>query len=565
MKFKINLSTLALSLLMITESLARKSEEFYEGVTRLNKVLNDVNRKYVEEVDTEDLVNSAIEGLRDVLDPHTAVFSPKDYDNLKVSTDGEFGGLGITIAIREKVLTIISPLQGTPAFKIGLQAGDKIVKIDGESTKSISINDAVDKLRGKIGTDVTISIVRSGHIEIMDFTITRDKIVIHSVPYSGMLNHDIGYIKVAQFAKNTGRDVKFAIEKLQSQGMKKLILDLRYNPGGLLSQAIEVSDLFLDKGKVIVSTKGRTQQSEARAENKALVDPRIPIVTLINEGSASASEIVSGALQDWDRSLLMGKTTFGKGSVQTIYPLDAKGNAIKLTTAFYYLPMGRCINKPENGIRDETHVESDSIAVDSTKKEEVFYTNAGRKVYGGGGITPDLEAEATHLTWMEQIIERQSLFFKFAVKVRPALDSKKVKVDETWEVPSSLFKEFEEFVLKDSVFNESKGPSEASVKVLEEVLESEKKWEGDTLRTTKDEVEIAIEKLKQAFAMRRTKALQSNAEYIRRGIKRELLGVILGDSTRTAYNLKSDTQVLKAIEIIADDTKYQELLTSKIK
>jgi carboxyl-terminal processing protease len=295
MKFKINLSTLALSLLMITESLARKSEEFYEGVTRLNKVLNDVNRKYVEEVDTEDLVNSAIEGLRDVLDPHTAVFSPKDYDNLKVSTDGEFGGLGITIAIREKVLTIISPLQGTPAFKIGLQAGDKIVKIDGESTKSISINDAVDKLRGKIGTDVTISIVRSGHIEIMDFTITRDKIVIHSVPYSGMLNHDIGYIKVAQFAKNTGRDVKFAIEKLQSQGMKKLILDLRYNPGGLLSQAIEVSDLFLDKGKVIVSTKGRTQQSEARAENKALVDPRIPIVTLINEGSASASEIVSGA------------------------------------------------------------------------------------------------------------------------------------------------------------------------------------------------------------------------------------------------------------------------------
>ena len=411
MKLKIKLSTLALSLLMITESLARKSEEFYEGVTRLNKVLNDVNRKYVEEVDTEDLVNSAIEGLRDVLDPHTAVFSPKDYDNLKVSTDGEFGGLGITIAIREKILTIISPLQGTPAFKIGLQAGDKIVKIDGESTKSISINDAVDKLRGKIGTDVTISIVRSGHIEIMDFTITRDKIVIHSVPYSGMLNHDIGYIKVAQYAKNTGRDVKFAIEKLQSQGMKKLILDLRYNPGGLLSQAIEVSDLFLDKGKVIVSTKGRTQQSEARAETKALVDSRIPIVTLINEGSASASEIVSGALQDWDRSLLMGKTTFGKGSVQTIYPLDAKGNAIKLTTAFYYLPMGRCINKPENGIRDETHAKSDSTAVDSTKKEEVFYTNAGRKVYGGGGITPDLEAEATHLTWMEQIIERQSLFF----------------------------------------------------------------------------------------------------------------------------------------------------------
>ena len=176
-----------------------------------------------------------------------------------------------------------------------------------------------------------------------------------------------------------------------------------------------------------------------------------------------------------------------------------------------------------------------------------------------------MEAEATHLTWMEQIIERQSLFFKFAVKVRSALDKKKAKVDENWEVPATLLKEFEEFVLKDSLFNESKGPSEASVTVLEEVLESEKKWEGDTLRTAKDEVELAIEHLKEAFANRRTKALQSNAEYIRRGIKRELIGIMQGDAARTAYNLKADTQVLKAIEIIADDTNYQKLLTKQAK
>ena len=325
--------------------------DFYDEVSRLNKVLSEVNRKYVEDVNPTELTDAALNGIRDILDPHTTVFTPKDYEGLKVSMEGKFGGVGITISLRDNILTVISPLSGTPAFRLGIRAGDRIRKIDGKDTKGLSLDDAVSKLRGKIGTDVTVSIEREGVADLMEFTITRAEIVVHAVPYFGMVSKDIGYIKLATFSDKTRSDVENAIRGLKKQGMKKLILDMRYNPGGLLNQAIEISELFLKQGNVIVSTLGRTQRTESRARRDGILGADVPMAVLVNQGSASAAEIVSGALQDWDRALVVGKTSFGKGSVQTIFPLDNQGNALKLTTAFYYLPFGRCINKPENGIK----------------------------------------------------------------------------------------------------------------------------------------------------------------------------------------------------------------------
>ena len=245
--------------------------DFYDEVSRLNKVLSEVNRKYVENVNPTELTDAAINGIRNILDPHTTVFAPKDYESLRVSMEGKFGGVGITISLRDNILTVISPLSGTPAFKLGIRAGDRIRKIDGKETKGMSLDDAVNKLRGKIGTDVTVAIEREGVPDLMDYTITRAEIIVHAVPYYGMVTPDIGYIKLATFSDKTTSDVENAIRGLQKQGMKKLILDMRHNPGGLLNQAIEISELFLKPGNVIVSARGRTQKTESAARRTPLV------------------------------------------------------------------------------------------------------------------------------------------------------------------------------------------------------------------------------------------------------------------------------------------------------
>lgn len=538
---------------------AKSGGDFYENLSRLNKVLFEVNTKYVEDVDPSDITEAAVEGLHGVLDPHTAMFTPEDYSDLKVSTDGEFGGLGITISIRDNWLTVITPLQGTPAFKIGLQAGDKIVKIDNETTEGISVDDAVGKLRGKIGTDVVIHVVRAGYAEELEFTIERGKIIIHSVPYSSLVKAEVGYIKVAQFSKTTADDVRDAITDLQSKGMKKLILDLRYNPGGLLNQAIEVSDLFLEKGKVIVSTKGRTQETEARAEKEPLIGPEVPLVVLVNGGSASASEIVSGAIQDWDRGVILGKTTFGKGSVQTIYPLDNAGHALKLTTAFYYLPHGRCINKPENGIKIKED-SKDTSAVDSSAIK--FSTANGRVTYGSGGINPDVETEGTLINWYQQLLERNAMFFKFAVKYRPELDQKKTQVTSAWQVPNAVVKDFADYVAADTVFAKSKTGSETVVNMLNEVVVKENEAMGiDSASSDTTEVGKAILALEKALKIQRTQAFSQNKQYVKRALKREFLSAYLGDKSSTSYMLQFDNQVQEALKILEDKVRYQKILT----
>ena len=548
--------------------------DFYDEVSRLNKVLSEVNRKYVEDVNPTELTDAALNGIRDILDPHTTVFTPKDYEGLKVSMEGKFGGVGITISLRDNVLTVISPLSGTPAFRLGIRAGDRIRKIDGKDTKGLSLDDAVSKLRGKIGTDVTVSIQREGVPDLMDFTITRAEIVVHAVPYYGMVSKDIGYIKLATFSDKTTSDVENAIRGLKKQGMKKLILDVRYNPGGLLNQAIEISELFLKQGNVIVSTLGRTQRTESRARRDGLLGPEVPMAVLVNQGSASAAEIVSGALQDWDRALVVGKTSFGKGSVQTIFPLDNQGNALKLTTAFYYLPFGRCINKPENGIKglklqeEEASEEGDGegAAADTVKKDTVardtFYTNNGRMMFGGGGIKPDVDVELSPMPWVVQVQERMAMYFKFAVKVRPTLDAANVKVDANWVVPDSLYTQFKEFCMKDTNFVKVKSNALVGVDQLEKSIVAEQNYMGDSSKTVTDTTLLKrLTEMRKSLEDKRDAQFDENKDYIKDGIKRELLTAMVGDSVSTAFSLKRDEQLKEAIKYLSNDALFKKTIS----
>lgn len=548
--------------------------DFYDEVSRLNKVLSEVNRKYVEDVNPTELTDAALNGIRDILDPHTTVFTPKDYEGLKVSMEGKFGGVGITISLRDNVLTVISPLSGTPAFRLGIRAGDRIRKIDGKDTKGLSLDDAVSKLRGKIGTDVTVSIQREGVPDLMDFTITRAEIVVHAVPYYGMVSKDIGYIKLATFSDKTTSDVENAIRGLKKQGMKKLILDVRYNPGGLLNQAIEISELFLKQGNVIVSTLGRTQRTESRARRDGMIGPEVPMAVLVNQGSASAAEIVSGALQDWDRALVVGKTSFGKGSVQTIFPLDNQGNALKLTTAFYYLPFGRCINKPENGIKGlklqeeeaSEEGEGEEAAADTVKKDTVardtFYTNNGRMMFGGGGIKPDVDVELSPMPWVVQVQERMAMYFKFAVKVRPMLDKAGVKMDANWVVPDSLYTQFKEFCMKDTNFVKVKSNALVGVDQLEKSIVAEQNYMGDSSKTVTDTaLSKRLADMRKALEDKRDAQFDENKDYIKDGIKRELLTAMVGDSVSTAFSLKRDEQLKEAIKYLSNDALFKKTIS----
>lgn len=317
--------------------------EEYETLEAFTNILAIVKKNYVEDVNTKELVNGAINGMLSALDPHSAYLTPEMYKELQMETQGRFGGLGIEITIRNNVLTVVSPIEDTPAFKAGIKAGDQIIKIEDEFTKDMTLIQAVKKLRGEKGSKVKISVKREGVPDLIDYTLVRDTIRIQSVR-SRLLEEGYGYIRIAQFQERTDRDVQRALEKFTAErsGLKGLVLDLRNNPGGLLTQAVRVSDLFLDSG-LIVYTDGRLEnQKQKYFARKDGSWTEFPMVVLVNGGSASASEIVAGALQDHRRALILGTKTFGKGSVQTILPLDDH-SALRLTTARYYTPKGRSI------------------------------------------------------------------------------------------------------------------------------------------------------------------------------------------------------------------------------
>jgi len=343
----------------------------YESIELFTDVLAIVKKSYVEEVDTKKLIYGAINGMLSALDPHSSFMPPETYKEMRIETKGTFGGLGIEISIKDGILTVISPIEDTPAFRAGVKAGDQILKIDDKFTKDLTIMDAVKRMRGEKGTKVTLTIMREGFERPKEFALVRDIIQVKSVKFKN-LDDGYGYVRIAQFQEKTADDLQKALASLNETykgKMRGLVLDLRNDPGGLLDQAVRVSETFLDEGKLVVYTEGREKDAQMRfTSRKGDKQPNYPIVVLINSGSASASEIVAGALQDHKRAVVMGIQSFGKGSVQTIIPLS-DNSGLRLTTARYFTPSGRSIQA--KGITPDIVVERMELA--STEKKDSMH------------------------------------------------------------------------------------------------------------------------------------------------------------------------------------------------
>jgi len=345
--------------------------DLFGNLRLFSEVLSLLKNQYVVEVDTQKLIYGAIKGMLVSLgDPYTHFMEPQAYKNLQVETQGSFGGLGIEIDLEPltKQLIVVSPIEGTPAERAGIKAGDKIVEIEGKSTAEITLSEAVDKMRGPKGTQVTITIRREGVDEVLHFTITRDVIKLKGVKSICILDGNIGYLRITTFNQNVGRELEEALNSLEKQSMKGLILDMRNNPGGLLDQAVEVANKFISRG-VIVSTKGRSHQEIKYFARPESAHPYFPLIVLVNRGSASASEIVTGAIKDNKRGLVLGTRTFGKGSVQSVIQLE-DGAGVAITTAKYYTPSGICIQ--DTGIFPDIEVEDAFISEDREENEFMY-------------------------------------------------------------------------------------------------------------------------------------------------------------------------------------------------
>ena len=438
------------------------NENVIEDLATFAKVVEKVKSYYVDEVDTHQLIQDAIDAMLSDLDPHSQYLSGLDYEDLKVNTEGIFGGLGIFISFRDNFPTVISGIEGTPADRAGIQSGDQIVEIEGESTEGWAVEKTVRHLRGQAGTAVRFKVTRPGLGDPIEYNLVREKISVESVTYSGMFG-DVGYVKLSNFSKSTEQELHTALTDLETQGMKTLVLDLRSNPGGLLQAATGVSELFLDKDKLIVYTKGRyVQNNQKYYAGQTRKHTGYPVVVMVNGASASASEIVAGALQDWDAALVVGQTSFGKATVQTVFSLS-DSQAVKLTTARYYTPSGRSIHKDEKSVERELETaasesypgdgrettdltkapgtsavgKSSAVEAGADTSRTVFRTSGGRLVYGGGGITPDVEFEPQNYAELERRLERDGLFFTFAVNY-----STKNKVPQNFEVTDEILASF---------------------------------------------------------------------------------------------------------------------------
>ena len=348
-------------------SFGKDKDELYRGLEIFAEGLVLIESKYVEEETAEDLIYGAMKGIALSLDPYSQFLTPDDYKNLLVETEGKFGGLGIEITMKHGLLTIISPIEDTPAWKAGIEAGDIIIKIDGEMTKDITLNGAVKQLRGDPGTKVILTVVRDESRKVEDITIVRGIIKIKDIKRPMILEDGVGYVKIGEFRESTSKDLSKALEKLDKEGLEALIIDVRNNPGGLLNSSIDISSKFLSNGEVVVSTDSRNEEKRIyRSEFFGKKYLNIPIVVLVNKGSASASEILAAALRENNRAVLIGETTFGKGSVQTILPLS-DGSAMRLTTSKYYTPNGESIH--EKGIEPDIIIPKENV---EKTEEDVF-------------------------------------------------------------------------------------------------------------------------------------------------------------------------------------------------
>ncbi|HEX2164936.1 MAG TPA: S41 family peptidase [Thermoanaerobaculia bacterium] len=413
--------------------------------------------RYGAEVAYEDLVYASIQGMLRTLDPHTSFLPPRAYTGMRERQQSSFYGLGIVVSTRNGQLTVISPIDGTPASQVGLRAGDVISAIEGEPTDKMSLDEAVDKLKGPKDTQVHITVVRRGFEEPLELDVTRAEIPQNTVRQAYLIEPGTGYVQISDFNRATGEEVADAIAKLRAQGMERLLVDLRNNGGGLLDQAILVSDQFLPDGAKIVETKGRTRDSfQTYRSTDRYSELGVPVVVLVNRGTASAAEILAGAIQDHDVGVVVGTPTWGKGLVQTVYNLSY-GAGLALTTAKYYTPSGRLIQRDYSSFYDYYNYEPAGQPEDGTNGTEpaapggnageAFYTDTGRAVYGGGGITPDVVVEHEDISAFSQHLLAHNAFFDYAVDVQ----NKKPVRDADWTPPEDALDRFSEWLVAQGV------------------------------------------------------------------------------------------------------------------
>ncbi|HEX2165718.1 MAG TPA: S41 family peptidase [Longimicrobiales bacterium] len=493
-----------------------QEQNVYANARLFEDVLQFVAESFVDEKEPAQLYRMAVDGMLEELgDPHTSLMLAEDYENLRLQTQGEYGGIGVSIDRRGGWITVISPLPGTPGERAGLQAGDQIIEVDGESTRDWDTDLAVSKLRGPEGEPVDILIARGGVGEPIPIRIVREEIHLQAVPSAYMLDGNVGYVELTSFSESSTRELRDAIAELRSNGARGMILDLRGNPGGLLDQGVMVADLFLDRGETVVETKGRAENQNQRAVARTADQfPDLPVVVLVGPQSASASEIVAGALQDHDRALVLGRTTYGKGSVQSLYPLE-NNNWLKITTARWYTPSGRSIQKPY-GI--DAHLVEDDIgeaAPEDTTERPEYETDSGRTVYGGGGIHPDvvLPPDTTTLEERRFVQAMQQHFSDYiAARLNFAVTYLRENpgLQPGFEVTPAMLDRFYTTIV------------DGGVEVDRELYDNASRWLANDLG-----VEITLSKWGQEAARRRTNAgdpqVKAAADMLRRATTPESL------------------------------------------
>lgn len=503
---------------------AISDDKVSDQVKKFADVLGITSRYYVDNIDTQKLTEAAIRGLLDELDPHSTYISIEQLKRVNEDFQGSFDGIGVEFDVLNDTLTVVSPISGGPSEKLGILAGDKIVKIDGQSCIKIAREDVPKKLRGPKGTKVIVTISRYGKGDLIDFEITRDKIPLYSVDASFMMNTDVGYLRMSRFAATTYDEFMQAMNKLRGQGMKMLMLDLRGNPGGYLEQAFKITSEFVPRGKKIVFTKSRTKEFEEVYNSTGGSFTDLPLIVLVNEGSASASEILAGAIQDLDRGLIVGETTFGKGLVQRQFDLF-DGSAFRVTTARYYTPSGRLIQKPYEGgkykhsMRLDTlegeNINHDKDTKDTTRPE--YKTLKGRTVFGGGGITPDYFVKMDTLTTYTVQLRRLNLFYEY---VENYLSANRKSIENNYK----NYLEFrDKFTVDESMLNNLKD------------LARKKKVEFD------------------AFAFNR------DIDFIKISIKSQIARDIWGNEGNYAVFVSNDDQVQKALSLFLEAIKLMKM------
>jgi len=525
-----------------TALFAVSKADIFKQVAVNQKLINDVYKyivtNYADEIDVEKFTRKSIRNILNDLDPFTVFMEPEEGEGIDLLTKGKYGGVGMEIGKRDGEITVVAPMADSPTMRAGIISGDVIVKIDTVVAKDMNLNDVARLIRGEKGTEVTLSIQRAGVDNVIKFTMIREDIKVKDVAYSGMLNDRIGYILLTRFSKNAAPGMKKAIDQLKEQKAEAIILDLRNNPGGLLKSSIDILDMFLLKGEKLLSTKGRTKGSNRTffAKKDPVIGSDIKIAILINEGSASASEIVSGAIQDLDRGVIIGRRSFGKGLVQSVYQLD-KERRLKMTTAKYYIPSGRLIQNPG-------YIDKDIIN-DVSEQDTLFATVKGRKVKGGGGIMPDYEVEVHKYGPLTRECWRQGILFTYVQKRKQNYSS----FDEVLAT-EDLIEDFYVYLKEQDL----------DISIDGESNYNDFKAKLSSIDSTNAELNSAFEIIDGFFVEKEASLFDKESEDIRKWLLAEFANHYNGKEGRIQFTLQSDEYVEKAISILDDQVAYRNVL-----